>query len=40
MNSITHVGLDVHKRTIAIALLEPGPNQPLEWQIANEPAAV
>jgi transposase len=40
MSSITHVGLDVHKRTIAIALLESGSTRPMQWQIANEPTAV
>ena len=36
----TFVGLDVHKATISVALLQPGQNTPLEWKIANEPAAV
>jgi transposase len=36
----TYVGLDVHKKTIAIAMLPPGHRQPLEWQIAHEPQAV
>lgn len=40
MSSITHVGLDVHKRTITVALLEPGCCEPLKWQIAHEPTAV
>ncbi len=36
----TFVGLDVHKSSIAIALLRPGQSAPLEWQVANEPGAV
>jgi hypothetical protein len=40
MSSVTHVGLDVHKRTIAVALREPGRTDPVEWQLAHEPAAV
>ncbi len=40
MSKITHVGLDVHKQTIAVAMLEPGQSQPTEWQLAHEPAAV
>ncbi len=40
MTSITHIGLDVHKQTIAVAMLEPGHTQATAWQLANEPAAV
>lgn len=40
MSSITHVGLDVHKQTIAVAMLEPGHTEPTAWQLANEPSAV
>ncbi len=36
----TFVGLDVHKASIAIALLRPGQREPLEWSIRNEPGAV
>lgn len=39
-NGITFVGMDVHKKTISVAMLLPGKNQPLEWQVANEPAAI
>ena len=35
----TFVGLDVHKNTIAVALLRPG-QPPLEWSLANETAAI
>jgi len=40
MSSITHVGLDVHKETIAIALLPAGKPRPLEWQIPHEPTSL
>lgn len=40
MNSVAHAGLDVHKETIAIALLPAGKSRPLEWQITHEPTAV
>lgn len=40
MSSITYVGLDVHKQTIAIALRRPGTGEMVEWQIAHEPTAV
>jgi transposase len=40
MTSITHVGMDVHRQTIAVAVLSPGETKPVEWQIQNEPAAV
>ena len=36
----THVGLDVHKKQITVALLRPGESDPVEWTIANEPRAV
>lgn len=35
----TFVGLDVHKNTVAVALLRPG-QPPLEWNLANEVAAI
>ncbi len=35
MSSMAHVGLDVHKQTIAVAMLEPGTSQPVEWQLAT-----
>ncbi len=40
MASITYVGLDVHKRTIAVALRRPGTDEVVEWQVAHEPTAV
>src|SRR5439155_9769555 len=39
-NAITDVGLDTSKATIQAAMLLPGTPQPVEWQTANEPAAV
>ena len=32
MTSIAHVGMDVHKQTIAVAMLKPGRTQPTTWQ--------
>ena len=40
MNSITHVGMDVHKRAITIAMLVPYQTEPLKWQITHTTAAV
>jgi transposase len=40
MTRMTHVGLDVHKDTIAIAKLLPQGDTPLVWQIPNEPRAI
>ena len=31
-DSITYVGLDVHKSTVAVAMLLPGRTEPVEWQ--------
>lgn len=39
-NGITFVGMDAHKKAINVAMLLPGGNQPVEWQVANEPAAI
>jgi transposase len=39
-SALTFVGLDVHRDTIAIALLPPGEHIPLEQSIANTPEAV
>lgn len=39
-DATTWVGLDAHKATIQVAMLLPGGAAPVEWQIANEPAAV
>ena len=33
--AITHVGLDVHKKTIAVAVLLPDRDEPRQWQIDN-----
>jgi hypothetical protein len=38
--ALTFVGLDVHRDTIAIALLRPGEHVPLEQTIANTPEAL
>lgn len=40
MDNATHLGLDVHKETIAVALLRPGEVDPDERTIANTPQAV
>lgn len=36
----TFVGLDVHKNSIAVALLRGGESTPHEWKVVNEPGAV
>src|SRR2546426_623006 len=36
----TVVGLDTHKAAIHVAMLLPGATEPVQWQLANEPAAV
>lgn len=40
MSSITYVGLDVHKRTIAVAMLQTGTGEVLQWEVAIEPTAL
>jgi hypothetical protein len=40
MDNITHLGLDVHKDTIAVAVLRPGDLSPDERVIANTPEAL
>jgi transposase len=40
MDSITHIGLDVHKDTIAVATLRPGSMSPEEKVIPNSPEAI
>lgn len=40
MTSITFVGMDVHKASINVAVLEPGKNEPTEWKLDNRPTAV
>jgi len=37
---ITFVGMDAHKVAIKLAVLLPGETKPVEWQLANEKAAV
>jgi transposase len=32
--------MDAHKKAINVAMLVPGAKQPVEWQVANEPAAI
>jgi transposase len=39
-NGITFVGLDAHKNSISVAMLPAGGGRVVEWQVANEPAAV
>ena len=39
-DGITFVGMDAHKKAISVAMLLPGQHQPVEWQLANEPAAI
>ena len=39
-NDITFVGMDVHKKAINVAMLVPEARQPVEWLVANEPAAI
>ena len=40
MQELTHIGLDVHKETIAVAVLRPGTGECDECVIANTPAAL
>jgi transposase len=40
MDHVTHLGLDVHKDTIAVAILRPGQSVPDERVIANTPEAL
>ena len=40
MDNATHLGLDVHKDTIAVAILRPGEAEPDERTIANTPKAL
>jgi len=39
-NAITFVGMDAHKKAINVAMLLPGTDKPVEWQVTHEPAAV
>jgi transposase len=36
----TYVGMDVHRKTIAISMLRPGSQEAVGWQITHEPIAV
>ncbi len=36
----THVALDAHMRMLQVAMLLPGKDVPLEWQVANENGAI
>ena len=36
----TYVGMDVHKKNIAVAMLLPQKDKPVEWTVANESKAV
>lgn len=36
----THVGMDVHKKDIAVAMLVPGSSEPVSWTVVNEESAV
>ena len=40
MSDFTHIGLDVHKDTIAVAVLRPGTTEVDEWVIPNNPEAI
>ncbi len=40
MDNATHLGLDVHKNTIAVATLRQGEREPDEHVIPNTPEAV
>jgi hypothetical protein len=40
MDNATHLGLDVHKDTIAVAVLRPGETEPDERTIPNTPEAL
>jgi len=37
---ISFAGLDVHKKSISVALLKPGAREPIEWQQANDAQSV
>ena len=37
---ITHVALDAHKRMLQVAMLVPGSDSLIEWQVANEAGAI
>ena len=39
MSNVTHVGLDVHKDSTAVAVLRPGVSEPDQWVIPSTPEA-
>jgi transposase len=39
MSNVTHVGLDVHRDSTAVAVLRPGVSEPDEWVIPSTPEA-
>jgi len=40
VEATTHVGLDVHKQSISVAMLLPGSVKAVQWEMRNEPAEV
>ena len=36
LETTTHVGMDVHKKDIAVAMLIPGETEPIEWTVRND----
>lgn len=40
MEGTTFVGLDAHKQWISVAMLLPGRETAIDWQVPNEPAAI
>ena len=40
VEATTHVGLDVHKQSISVAMLLPGSAKVLQWEMRNEPGEV
>jgi transposase len=40
LEATTHVGLDVHKQSISVAVLLPRSEKPVQWEMRNEPAEV
>ena len=36
LQTTTHVGMDVHKKDIAVAMLAPGETEPIEWTVRND----
>jgi transposase len=40
LEATTHVGLDVHKQSISVAVLLPRSEKPVQWEMRNEPGEV